>query len=136
LGVVEPAVEDVNLVDELVEPLEQRVELAVVELLSLRHARDSTQPLPRPRLERSADEDPEEHPARIDRDVDRRRVAPADEVLMDLVADRVGDAEQEGGHLAAQGEHGQEAEHRVLRHVWTLANNGAPGSEAGPTVPD
>jgi hypothetical protein len=42
LGVIEPPVEHVDLVDELVEALEHSVELAVFEGLAFGHAPDST----------------------------------------------------------------------------------------------
>jgi hypothetical protein len=42
LGVIEPPVEHVDFVDELVEALEHGVELAVFEGLALGHASDST----------------------------------------------------------------------------------------------
>ena len=42
LGVIEPPVEHVDLVDELVEAFEHRVELAVFEGLAFGHAPDST----------------------------------------------------------------------------------------------
>ena len=38
LGMVEPAVEDVDLLDQLVQPLEDGVELAVVKRLPLGHS--------------------------------------------------------------------------------------------------
>jgi hypothetical protein len=57
-------------------------------------------------------------------------VAPADEVLVDLVRDGVRDAEPERGQLSAERAEQQRAEHGVLGEVRGLAEHLIPGPEA------
>src|SRR5438045_4013045 len=78
-----------------------------------------------------ADEDADQKPGRVDRDVDRRGVAAAHEVLVELVRDRVADPEQEGRRLAADRAHEQQPEDRVLGDVCALAQDRVPGAEPG-----
>ena len=57
-------------------------------------------------------------------------------MLMELVRDRVADADQECRHFAADRPHQQQAEDRVLGHVGALAQDRVPGAEAGAEVGD
>jgi hypothetical protein len=76
-------------------------------------------------------EHPEHDADRVDRHIQRRAVAAADEVLMDLVRGGIGDAEHERGRCVAERPHQQEPEHGVLRHVRELAQEEVPVPEAG-----
>jgi hypothetical protein len=68
---------------------------------------------------------------RIDRDVHRRAVAVGDEVLVDLVRDAVGDAEQEGRGRTAHRADEQQPEDRVRNGVRELPEHQVPDAEAG-----
>jgi hypothetical protein len=52
-------------------------------------------------------------------------------MLVDLVGECVGDAQQEGRHLAPDGAQEQGAEDRVLGQVRALAEDLVPDAEAG-----
>ena len=56
-------------------------------------------------------------------------MAPADEVLVQLVARRVRDTGRDGERLAAERAHEQEPEHRVLAEVGDLAQDEIPSTE-------
>jgi hypothetical protein len=85
-------------------------------------------------------------PARVEGDVERRRVAAVDEVLVQLVGCGVEDPERERRKHAAERPVEQGAEDRVLGHVRALAENlvgcaetarkgrdrGQPEDDAGP----
>jgi hypothetical protein len=58
-------------------------------------------------------------------------VAVGDEVLVDLVRDAVGDAEQDGRGWAAHGTNQQEAQDRVRNGVGELPEDQVPDAEAG-----
>jgi hypothetical protein len=68
-------------------------------------------------------------PARVEGDVERRRVAAVDEVLVQLVRCRVEDPERERRNHAAERPVEQGAEDRVLGHVRALAQHLVPGAE-------
>jgi hypothetical protein len=72
----------------------------------------------------------EREAARIERDVERRRVASVDEVLVELVAARVEDPDHEGRQQAAERAVEKDAEDRVLGDVSALAERLVPGAEA------
>ena len=76
------------------------------------------------------DEQPEGKAARVEGDVERRRVPSADEVLVQLVGSRVGDSEQQRRKRPAERVQEQRAEHRVLGDVRTLAQHLVPGAKA------
>jgi hypothetical protein len=85
-------------------------------------------------------------PARVEGDVERRRVAALDEVLVQLVGCGVEDPERERRQHAAERPVEQRAEDRVLGHVRALAEHlvrraeparerrdrGQPEDDAGP----
>jgi hypothetical protein len=58
-------------------------------------------------------------------------VPAADEVLVDLVRDGVGDAEDEREGRAPHRPHQEQPEHGVLRHVGELAQEEVPVPETG-----
>jgi hypothetical protein len=68
-------------------------------------------------------------PARVEGDVERRRVAAVDEVLVQLVGRRVEDPERERREHAAERSVEQGAEDRVLGHVRALAQHLVRGPE-------
>jgi hypothetical protein len=68
-------------------------------------------------------------PAGVEGDVERRRVAAMDEVLVQLVGRRVEDPEHERREHAAERPVEQGAEDRVLGHVRALAEQLVPGAE-------
>jgi hypothetical protein len=68
-------------------------------------------------------------PARVEGDVERRRVAAVDEVLVQLVGRRVEDPDPERQEHAAQRPVEQSTEDRVLGHVRALAENLVPGAK-------
>jgi hypothetical protein len=68
-------------------------------------------------------------PARVERDVERRRVAAVDEVLVQLVGRGVEDPERERREHPADRAVEQRAEDRVLGHVRALAEHLVPGAE-------
>jgi len=70
-------------------------------------------------------------PARVEGDVERRRVAAVDEVLVQLVGRRVEDAEGERRKHAAERTVEEGAQDRVLGHVSALAEHLVPGPETG-----
>jgi hypothetical protein len=65
----------------------------------------------------------------VEGDVERRRVAAVDEVLVQLVGRRVEDPERERRQHTAECPVEQGAEDRVLGHVRALAQHLVPGSE-------
>jgi hypothetical protein len=69
-------------------------------------------------------------PARVEGDVERRGVAAADEVLVQLVGRRVEDPERERWKHPAERPVEEGAEDRVLGHVRALAQHLVPGAEA------
>ena len=85
-------------------------------------------------------------PARVEGDVERRRVPAVDEVLVQLVGRRIEDPEHERRQNAAERPVEQSPEDRVLGHVRALAQNlvrspetarqrrdrGQPEDDAGP----
>jgi hypothetical protein len=91
-------------------------------------AGNASQPTGREDSDRDAD--------RVDRHIQRRGMAAADEVLVDLVGDRVGDAEDEREGRAPQRPHQQQPEHGVLGHVRELPQEEVPVPEAGPQSGD
>jgi len=68
-------------------------------------------------------------PACVEGDVERRRVAAVDEVLVQLVGRRVEDPERERRKHAAERPVEQGAEDRVLGHVRAFAQHLVPGPE-------
>jgi hypothetical protein len=68
--------------------------------------------------------------AGVERDVERRRVPAVDEVLVQLVASRVEDAERERREHAAERAVEEGAEDRVLGHVRAFAQHLVPDAEA------
>jgi len=76
--------------------------------------------------EREADREP----ARVEGDVERRRVAALHEVLVQLVGRRVEDPQRERRQHAAERPVEQGAEDRVLGHVRALAEHLVPAAEA------
>jgi hypothetical protein len=68
-------------------------------------------------------------PARVEGDVERRRVAAVHEVLVQLVGRRVEDADRERERHAAERPVQERAEDRVLGHVRALAEELVPGAE-------
>jgi len=77
------------------------------------------------------DQQPEGKAARVECNVERRRVSPADEVLMQLVGSRVGNPDQQCRELPAERAQEQCPEDRVLGDVRALAQYFVPGAEAG-----
>ena len=71
----------------------------------------------------------DQHADGVDGDVQRRRMPSAHERLVELVADRVEDAERERRHLPQQRPREQQPQDRVLRHVRALAEQEIPAPE-------
>jgi hypothetical protein len=78
--------------------------------------------------------DPEGDAGGVDQHVQRRPLATGDEVLVELVAHRVREAERKRSGLVLDGPLQQEPEHRELRRVRDLPQDEVPGSQAGPEV--
>jgi hypothetical protein len=76
-------------------------------------------------------EQPEGDPGRVEGDVERRGVPASHEVLVNLVRDRVDDAQHKRRRLAPDRTQGQGAEDRVLGQVRALAEDLVPHAEAG-----
>jgi len=68
-------------------------------------------------------------PARVEGDVERRRVAAVDEVLVQLVGRRVEDSDRERERHPAERPIQERAEDRVLGQVRALAEELVPGAE-------
>ena len=71
-------------------------------------------------------EEPEQQADGVDRDVDRRGVAAADEVLVDLVRRRVREPNSKRGSSRPSARKSRIAEDRVLGHVRALAEDRVP----------
>ena len=84
----------------------------------------------------TGEEDTDRDPDGVDRDVHRRAEATGDEMLVGLIADRVGDSERERGPLTAEGAYEQEAEHGELGGVSDLAQDEVPAAEPGAEIRD
>ena len=88
------------------------------------------------RAEPAVQHDAERHSDGVDQDVDRRADATLDEVLVQLVGDRVRDPERERRPLDADRPQQQRAEQRELRGVRQLPEDEIPGPEAGAEIGD
>jgi hypothetical protein len=71
----------------------------------------------------------EREPARVEGDVERRRVPSADEALVELVGCGVEDPEREGRHHFADCAEQERAEDGVLGHVRALSQHLVPDAE-------